>query len=335
MSDKKDQSPDSPSKGSTVLPFKKRDTAEMTRAAETMSSGIDYDHLLAKNKKLKLDELQRKAYYQVLKAFTAESSAMSSRRITIIDKLKREWNIPYTTHTAFMDKIKQSREESNPSAYCYFSSVQFLSAEEVKVAAPQVEEEKTTAVEEEKMTAADEEKITAVDGNPLKPRLKLNDDDVVKFQEKLHVPPAKMQEEKAEPISTFEYSAIPSWGQVSPASLVDKWINIRIPGEDDYTAYLIAKYDAEREMHYLITAIAEDDLVDPCKWIDIRNFPAEDLVWQEGHPGFPTHKRCLNPGETILHLTSTAREKRRITEVGITDSGIPIIKKLDKGKGKA
>ncbi|CAH2063745.1 unnamed protein product [Thlaspi arvense] len=96
MSNKKDHSPDSPSHESTLLPFKKRGISE------TMASDSNHGDV----KKLKLDELQKKAYFHVLHAFATESVEISSPRITIIKELKKEWNIDYKTHIGFEYMIK-------------------------------------------------------------------------------------------------------------------------------------------------------------------------------------------------------------------------------------
>lgn len=54
-----------------------------------------------------------------------------------------------------------------------------------------------------------------------------------------------MPNEKPKPSSTSEASPIPGWGKVSPASLVNTWVSLRMPGEDKYVAHLIKAYDAE------------------------------------------------------------------------------------------
>ncbi|XP_024012927.1 protein EMSY-LIKE 1 [Eutrema salsugineum] len=271
------------------------------------------DFFFHMSKKNNLYELQRQAYYDVLYAFAAESSAISSPGITIIKELKKEWNITYKIHNFFQEEIK-----ADPL-------VQKL--RRISLASDDKEKQK--------VAAAEEQKTTAVQGTKLKPRLILKNDDLLQLLEKLNVAPTKMPKEKAKPSSFPDDSTILSWGQVSPASLVNRWINIRMPGESDYTSFLIEEYNPKTEMHYLVTAPSKNDLVDldPCNWIDIRHFPAEDVVWDEEHPGFPSRKGFLKPGETILHATSTAREKKQLKEVGKTASGIPIImRKLDKGK---
>lgn len=102
-----------------------------------------------------------------------------------------------------------------------------------------------------------------------------------------------------------------------------------------------------QEMHHLVTALSQKTFSDPCDWIDLRHvksytsscflffllfcqklkplpisnslqIPEEDIIWQNGHPGIPTRKCFLKPGETILYTTSTAQQKKRITEVSCT-----------------
>ncbi|CAN8254317.1 unnamed protein product [Cochlearia groenlandica] len=158
--------------------------------------------------------------------------------------------------------------------------------------------------------------------NKVKARMaqSMNEEDLDKFKD------------KTKPTSVIEDSAILTWGEVSPESLVNKWIKIILPGEVDYIAYLIEDYDPKKDMHYLVTHASKSRFQDPCNWIDIRYFPAEDTVWQDGHPGFPTRKCFLKPGDSILRATSTAQRKKKANEVGETACGIPIFSKLDEGK---
>ena len=49
-------------------------------------------------------------------------------------------------------------------------------------------------------------------------------------------------------------------------------------------------------------------------------FPKEDVIWQNQHPGFTTRNCLLKPGQTILNATTTAREKTPIKVVYISCS---------------
>lgn len=46
-------------------------------------------------------------------------------------------------------------------------------------------------------------------------------------------------------------------------------------------------------------------------------FPREEVIWQNQHPGFTTRNCLLKPGQTILNATTTARVKKPIKEVHI------------------
>ncbi|KAL1193433.1 Protein EMSY-LIKE 1 [Cardamine amara subsp. amara] len=304
---------DSVSEEFTGLPLKKRDFAE------TMPSNGNGDLLLLMNKKEKLDYLQKQAYYNVLHAFNAESPKISSPRILIVKDLTKEWNIDHTTHAAFEKTIKTD---------------------------PMVKKFRKVSLPSDEVR-----KITAVDGNPLKIRIPKKEDvnktgDKVipaKIQDvKVIVPeklqngkvkaPAKTQEEKAKPTSTSDDSPVSSWGQVSPGSLVGRWVYIRMPGEEDHLAFLIKQYNAQTETHRLVSTLSHKNFDDPCDWIDLRHIPAKDIIWKEGNPGLPVRKCFLKPGETLLLETSTAQKTKQLKQAGKSSSGIPIIRKMDKGK---
>ncbi|EOA25441.1 hypothetical protein CARUB_v10018777mg [Capsella rubella] len=326
MSDQKDQPPSSPSQ-STELPIKKRDFTEpMT------SYRIDADILLSHmDKKEKLNTLQGKAYFYVLHAFSAESPEMSNPRTMIMRELMKEWNITLETLTKIEDAIK-----ADPVVQ-QLRNVSLASDEK----------------EMQKLTATSELSITGVEGQPLKFRVKPNRDDWPKIgdrvlapakiqdgkvippaeiQGKEVIPPAEIQGKEAKPSSTSDDSPAPSWGQVSPWSLVGKWVGIKMPYEDEHIRFLIKEYDEKTETHQLVSDFSKQDFEDPCNWIDIRHIPAEDMEWQSGHPGLPVWKCFPKPGETLLLKTSTARNKKQLQEVGKTSTGIPIIRKVDKGK---
>ncbi|CAA7060643.1 unnamed protein product [Microthlaspi erraticum] len=324
----KDKASDSPSQA-TALPFKKRGFAGKT--PPTSSNSNNDASFFQMNENLNDYELKTQAYSNVLGAFTAESSSISSSRITILDDLKKAWNITKETHNVLVKK-----QQTDPL-------IQQLS--EISVASDE----------------KGKQEVAGVKGNQLKDLLSrtiVSKEDLLRYQERLNAAPAKMPK----PSSPSKASTIPGWGKVSPASLVDKWVNLRMPGEDKYVALLIKAYDAETEMHHLVESLSQKNFSDPCDWIDLRHvrlkllplsfkffyfsslfteaqnslqIPAEDMVWQEGHPGFPTRSCFLKPGETILNETSTVREKKQLKEVGKTAGGIPIIRKVDKGKGIA
>ncbi|VVB06082.1 unnamed protein product [Arabis nemorensis] len=127
---------------------------------------------------------------------------------------------------------------------------------------------------------------------------------------------AKSYEQELEELKKKD-SVVPSWGQVSPQSLVGRCLKIRMPGEDHYTAFQIKDYDAETEMHHLVT---------PCDWIDIRHIPAEDTVWQDGHPGFPgLVKRSRNvpkasDNENVTAVEGHPSESRVAERISILSS---------------
>ncbi|CAN8267972.1 unnamed protein product [Cochlearia groenlandica] len=115
----------------------------------------------------------------------------------------------------------------------------------------------------------------------------------------------------------------------TPESLIGKWIGIKMPGEVDYVGFFINSYDPNTEMHHLVTVQNQMKPEDPCDWVDLREIPEEDVMWQEGSLGFPTQKKGgLKPGETILSETSTAQRIKRAKEAAMSG-------KKDKGKGKA
>ncbi|CAE6076610.1 unnamed protein product [Arabidopsis arenosa] len=318
MSDQKDQAPNSPASRkslpeSTDIPIKN---------TETIPSYSSDDAILfsSTNKNEKLSLLQRRAYFYVLHAFRAESPAISSQGITIVKELMKELKIDLNTHQNYENIIKDD------------PMVQQL--RNVSLASDEMEMQK--------LTAAEEQKITGVDGQPLRIRIKPNKDDMAKIRDRVLAPakikdgkvvaPEKIQDEEAKPSSTSEDSPVLSWGQVSPWSLVGRHVNIQMPDEDEYIEFLITKYDAKTETHHLVSAFSNKDYEDPCNWIDLRHVPAEDMQWTNGDPGLPVWKRFLKPGETLLHETSTTRNKKQHKEVGKTSTGIPIIRKVDKGK---
>ncbi|KAG2258345.1 hypothetical protein Bca52824_077639 [Brassica carinata] len=268
------------------------------------------DFFFLEYRNMSLDELEGNAYYEVLRAFIAESSAISGVRIMIMKDLKNELKIDHDTHVAFEEQIETD------------TLVQELRG--------------TSLASSEKVTDVKEQKSTSVEGEAPKPRLIVNKKDVLKLQESFNVAPAKIQkktEASATTTTTPEDLPFPSWGHASPESLVNDCITIRIDSED-YVTFHIKAYDAETEMHQLVTLSSTKELDDPLDWIDIRYFPREDIVWQYQHPGFTTRNCLLKPGQTILNATATARDKTPIKEVGRSATGIPIIKKLDKGKAK-
>ncbi|XP_010427691.1 PREDICTED: uncharacterized protein LOC104712481 isoform X2 [Camelina sativa] len=177
--------------------------------------------------------------------------------------------------------------------------------------------------ETQKLTAPEQQQITGVDGQPL--IIRIDKDNTVKIGDrvippaKIHdgkvIPPAKIQDEEAKLSSTSDGPPVPSWGQVSPHSLIGKSIGIRMPGEYEYIRFQIEHYDVETETHYLVSAFSKKDVQDPCNWVDIRHIPAEDIEWPKKHPKLPEWKRFPEPGETLLHETSTARKKKQLHEV--------------------
>ncbi|KAJ4896112.1 Emsy N Terminus (ENT)/ plant Tudor-like domains-containing protein [Raphanus sativus] len=280
-----------------------------------------------------LDELKINAYYDVLKAFMAESSTISSQRIMIMKELKSELKIDHITHTALQEEIKSDT---------LVQELRYLGLHARKG---------TSLASSEKVTDAEEQKSTSVEGEAPKPSLIVNNQYVLKLQESFNIAPAKIQQETAEPseathakiqnekaeasaTTTPEELPFPSWGRASPESLVNNIITISIDGEDDLVTFRIKAYDAETEMHQLVTLSSTKEVYDPLDWIDIRYFPREEIIWQKQHPGFTTRNCLLKPGQTILNATTTARVKKPIREVGRSASGIPIIKRLDKGKAK-
>ncbi|CAN6905102.1 unnamed protein product [Brassica oleracea] len=335
MADQNDPHSDTPTEEATRLPLKKRGYAAKTLPG---LNNNDDDSFFPEDKDMKLDKLKKNAYYEVLKAFIAESSTISGvnayyePRIMIMKELKKELMIDHDTHTDCQKRVK---------------------TDTLVLELRGTSSEKAT----EKVTDAEEEKSTSVEGEALKPRLVVDKKYVLKLQERFNVAPAKIQQETAEPSDTNTTAKIqkdkaeasatttttpeelpfPSWGHVAPESLVNSIINIRIYGDNDHLQFQIKAYNAETEMHQLVTLGNTKEQDDPLDWIDIRYFPREDIVWQNQHPGFTTRNCLLKPGQTILNATTTAREKTPIKVVGRSASGIPIIKikKLDKGKAKA
>ncbi|CAF2048359.1 unnamed protein product [Brassica napus] len=336
MADQNDPHSDTPTEEATRLPLKKRGYAEKTLPG--LNNNNDDSFFPIDNKDMDLNKLKENAYYEVLKAFLAESSTISGvnayyePRIMFMKELKKELNIDHDTHADCHKRVKTD------------TLVQELRG---------TSSEKAT----EKATDAEEEKSTSAEGEALKPRLVVDERYVLKLQESFNVAPAKIQQETAQPSDTStpakiqkdkaEVSAtttttpeelpFPSWGHVAPESLVNSIINIIIYGDNDHVQFQIKAYDAETEMHQLVTLGSTKEHDDPLDWIDIRYFPKEDVIWQNQHPGFTTRNCLLKPGQTILNATTTAREKTPIKVVGTSASGIPIIKikKLDKGKAKA
>ncbi|CAH8362134.1 unnamed protein product [Eruca vesicaria subsp. sativa] len=315
MTDQKDQHSDTPpTDESTRLPLKKRGYAEKTLPR----LNNDGDCFFPTDKDdMKPDVLRKNAYYDALKAFSAESSAVSAPRIMLIKELKSALYIDQNTHTDLQKKIKAD------------SLVQELRGTSIG------------SSEKEKVTDAEDAKSTSVEGEAPKPRLIVNKQHVLKLQESFNVAPAKIQQETAEPSATTTPAKIqkekadanfPSWGHVSPESLVNNIITISIDGEEDCVTFKIKAYDPVTEMHQLVPLSRNKEVNDPLDWIDIRYFPREDIIWQHEHPGFTTRNSYLKPGQTLLNATATSREKTPIREVGRSASGIPIIKKLDKGK---
>ncbi|XP_010427690.1 PREDICTED: uncharacterized protein LOC104712481 isoform X1 [Camelina sativa] len=133
--------------------------------------------------------------------------------------------------------------------------------------------------ETQKLTAPEQQQITGVDGQPL--IIRIDKDNTVKIGDrvippaKIHdgkvIPPAKIQDEEAKLSSTSDGPPVPSWGQVSPHSLIGKSIGIRMPGEYEYIRFQIEHYDVETETHYLVSAFSKKDVQDPCNWVDIRH----------------------------------------------------------------
>ncbi|CAL9245967.1 unnamed protein product, partial [Arabidopsis halleri] len=304
-----------------LIPFAVESTDIPINNTETMPSYSSDDAILFSymDKNEKLRELQRKAYFYVLHAFRAESPAISSQGITIVKELMKELKIDLNTHQNYENIIK---------------------------ADPMVQQLRNVASDEmemQKLTAAEEQKITGVDGQPLRIRIKPNKDDMAKIRDRVLAPakikdgkviaPEKIQDKEAKASSTSDDSPVLSWGQVSPGSLVGRLVNIQMPDEDEDIEFLITEYDAKTETHHLVSAFSNKDYEDPCNWIDLRHVPAEDMKWTKGDPGLPVWKCLLKPGETLLHETSTTRNKKQLKEVGKTSTGIPIIRKVDKGKG--
>ncbi|KAL0714704.1 hypothetical protein Bca4012_021683 [Brassica carinata] len=261
------QHSDTPTDEPTRLPLKKRSYAEKTLPGLNNNNNND-DFFFLEYRNMSLDELEGNAYYEVLRAFIAESSAISGVRIMIMKDLKNELKIDHDTHVAFEEQIETD------------TLVQELRG--------------TSLASSEKVTDVKEQKSTSVEGEAPKPRLIVNKKDVLKLQESFNVAPAKIQKEKTEASATTtttpEDLPFPSWGHASPESLVNDCITIRIDSED-YVTFHIKAYDAETEMHQLVTLSSTKELDDPLDWIDIRY-------------------------------------------VGRSATGIPIIKKLDKGKAK-
>ncbi|KAF8102175.1 hypothetical protein N665_0201s0456 [Sinapis alba] len=313
MADQNDQHSDTRTDEPTRLPLKKRGYAEKTLPALNNND----DSFFPEDKNMSLNELMRNAYYDVLKAFISESSAISGPRIMILKELKKELKIDHRTHTAFEEQIGTDT---------LVQELRYLHLHAREV---------TSLASSEEVTDAEEQKSTSVEGEAVKPPLIVNKKYVLELQESFNAAPAKIQQETSEPSATTtpEDLPFPSWGHASPESLVNNVITIRID-ESDYLAFQIKAYDAETEMHQLVTVSSTKELNDPLDWIDIRYFPREDIIWQYEHPGFTTRNCLLKPGQTILNATTTARNKTLIKEVGRSASGIPIIKKLDKGKSK-
>ncbi|KAL1193431.1 Protein EMSY-LIKE 1 [Cardamine amara subsp. amara] len=123
MANQNDQGTNSPAEDPTFLPLKKRAMAEKSlvgssRAPESDfsdssgdSSSDDEDELMDlsgnDSRQPDLEELQEKAYYSVLRAFTTETSTISDKRTRIIERLMNEWKIANETHVSFADKIQK------------------------------------------------------------------------------------------------------------------------------------------------------------------------------------------------------------------------------------
>ncbi|CAA0387120.1 unnamed protein product [Arabidopsis thaliana] len=304
---------DSVAEESTDIPIKNTETVPSYKGDDDiLFSPLD--------KKVKLSMLQDRAYYYVLHAFKAESPAISSSRIVIMQELLKELKIEYKTHQTYHNAI-----EADPMV---------LQLRNVSLASDEKEMQK--------LTVAEEPEFTGVDGQPLIIRIKLNKDDKAKIQDRVLAPakikdgkvlaPAKIQDEEAKPSSTSDDSPDSSWGQVSPGSLVGRRVHIQMPDEDEYIEFLITKYDANTETHHLLSAFSNKDYEDPCNWVDLRHVQAEDMKWPEGDPDLPVWKCSPKPGETLFHETSTTQNKKQVHEVGKTSTGIPVIRKVDKGK---
>ncbi|VVB06097.1 unnamed protein product [Arabis nemorensis] len=356
MADQNVQDPNPPTEDRKVLPLK-RGMAEKPLPGSTESasdSSDSSDHEDAMSYEQKIEEIKKKAFYSVVHAFTVDSSTLSQERTSIVERLRNELNtareiqIPIENNTIQKSLVDLQREAYYGVNLAFSAETPAISSSRIMIVqdlkkewniSPVIHGAFVDGINTEPLVkrwrnvpkASDNENVTPVEGHPSESRVAVNKEDLFDFQ----VAPARIQYEKTEPSSTSEDSLVPSWGQVSPQTLVGRWLNIRMPGEDDYIAFQIKDYNAETEMHHLVTALSQKTVIDPCDWIDIRFIPAEDTVWQDGHPGFPARKSFIKPGETILSTTSTAQEKRRIREVGKTATGIPIIKRLDKGKGIA
>ncbi|CAE6076609.1 unnamed protein product [Arabidopsis arenosa] len=90
--------------------------------------------------------------------------------------------------------------------------------------------------------------------------------------------------------STFVPKPGKSWGSVNPESLIGKWVCMKLPDEAEFTEYIIKAYDAEKEMHSIVTAESnamEVDGIDPFSWIDIREIAHNNIMWEGGQkPNF-------------------------------------------------
>ncbi|OAP02551.1 hypothetical protein AXX17_AT3G52520 [Arabidopsis thaliana] len=236
MADQKDQEPNPPAAKPECLPLKKRAMAAKSLvdiAYESDSSSDSSDEgdvpCLPKDEvnERKLQNLQRKAFYNLLQTFAFENSTMSNKRTEIIGKLMNEWGIANETHISFADQIQK----------------------------------KLLTLKQTKHSGVKETQI-----------------------------PATPLTNTATPSTFFVPKPVKSWGSVNPESLIGKWVSIRLPDKAKFTEYIIKAYDAEKEMHSLLTETSnpmEVDCIDPFRWIDIRDISPNDIMWEGGQkPNF-------------------------------------------------
>ncbi|RID47408.1 hypothetical protein BRARA_I04003 [Brassica rapa] len=284
MADQNDPHSDTPTEEATRLPLKKRGYAEKTLPG---LNNNDDSFFPIDNKDMDLNKLKKNAYYEVLKAFLAESSTISGPRIMFMKELKKELNIDHDTHADCHKRVKTD-----------------TLVQELRYLDPHARGGTSSEKATEKATDAEEEKSTSVEGEALKPRLVVDERYVLKLQESFNVAPAKIQQETAQPSDTStpakiqkdkaEVSAtttttpeelpFPSWGHVAPESLVNSIINIIIYGDNDHVQFQIKAYDAETEMHQLVTLGSTKEHDDPLDWIDIRYVRDQTLLDQNLKP---------------------------------------------------
>ncbi|KAL1209890.1 Protein EMSY-LIKE 1 [Cardamine amara subsp. amara] len=243
MANQNDQGTNPPAEDPTFLPLKKRAMAEKSlvgssRAPESDSSDSsgdsssdDEDELMDlsgnESRQPDLEELQEKAYYSVLRAFTTETSTISDKRTRIIERLMNEWKIANETHVSFADKIQKDLV-----MYIYPITKAFY-LEDLISPLPCLKFHLCLLREDEKeMQIAQEKPLTkpATWSSPIVPKPRA------------------------------------SWGNVNPESLLGTYVSIKKPDEAQFEEFIIKAYDAEQDMHRLETtnsnAMETDEMID-------------------------------------------------------------------------